>query len=50
MYGHKKNGVNRLNTLQKATDLKKKNSKVGKMKCTVTVKTVKMSLKFETYR
>ena len=38
IHGNEKNGLNRLNTVQKATDLKK-NQKWEEMKCTVTVKT-----------
>ena len=36
--GNKTNGVNRLNSVQEATSLKK-NQKWEQMKCTVTVKT-----------
>ena len=32
-------GVNRLNSVQKATNLKEKNQKWESMKCSVTVKT-----------
>ena len=38
--GNRTNGANRLNSVQEATSLKKKNQKWEHMKCTVTVKTV----------